>query len=61
MVPDVRAGADRPRPVLTRNGHGAGFWDRLHQSQLGDRLTAMCKPMGESHVYVGDDGQVWFS
>ena len=46
---------------LTRNGHGTGFWDRRYASRLGERLTAMCKPMGESSLYVGDDGRVWFS
>lgn len=43
---------------LTRNGHGAGFWDR-GLGELGDRLTAMSKPYGEVNLYVGDDGQVW--
>lgn len=29
---------------LTRNGHGAGFWDRdeLSEGDLGDRLSALC-------------------
>jgi hypothetical protein len=40
---------------LTRNGHGAGFWDR-GLGELGDKLTAMCRPYGTSDLYVGDDG-----
>jgi hypothetical protein len=46
---------------LTRNGHGAGFWDRseLDQGGLGDRLTTMCKEFGEVYVYLGDDGKVY--
>lgn len=43
---------------LTRNGHGAGFWDR-GQGETGDRLTALCKPFGEQHPYVGDDGLIY--
>ena len=31
---------------LTRNGHGAGFWDRGLGS-LGDRITVLVKPYGE--------------
>ena len=34
---------------LTRNGHGAGFWDRkeLEEGDLGDKLTAIAKGMKE--------------
>lgn len=42
---------------LTRNGHGAGFWDR-GLGDLGDRLTAMAKPYGEVNLYVGEDGKI---
>jgi hypothetical protein len=45
---------------LTRNGHGAGFWDR-GLGEVGDELTANAKPFGESNAMVGDDGQVWLS
>lgn len=41
--------------ALTRNGHGAGFWDR-GLGDLGDRLTAMSKPYGESSVNVSEEG-----
>jgi len=43
---------------LTRNHHGSGFWDRC-LGELGDRLTAMAHPYGESYLYVGDDGLVY--
>jgi len=43
---------------LTRNGHGAGFWDR-GQGNVGDELTALSKPFGEFSLYVGDDGAVY--
>jgi hypothetical protein len=34
---------------LTRNGHGAGFWDRGYGT-LGRRLSDACKPYGEAYV-----------
>lgn len=43
--------------LLTRDGHGAGFWDR-GLGDKGDRLTAACKPWGESGLYVGDSGDI---
>lgn len=39
---------------LTRNGHGAGFWDR-GLGELGDKLTALCKPYGESYLILESD------
>jgi hypothetical protein len=41
--------------ALTRNGHGAGFWDR-GLGDLGDRLATAAKVYGESSVYVNDYG-----
>jgi hypothetical protein len=43
---------------LTRNGHGAGFWDR-GLGELGDALTAAAKTYGEQWLYVGDDGLIY--
>jgi len=41
---------------LTRNGHGAGFWDRNGiDDDLGNRLTDSCKDFGECWIYVNDD------
>lgn len=45
---------------LTRNGHGAGFWDRGLGS-LGDTLTEACDPYGECHLTVEDDGKIYVS
>ena len=36
---------------LTRNGHGAGFWDGDYPIN-GDRLTDECKQYGELHIDV---------
>lgn len=41
---------------LTRNGHGAGFWDRGRK--FGDELTKLAHPFGEVYLYVGDDGRI---
>lgn len=40
--------------VLTRNHHGAGFWDR-GLGDLGDRLTKASHPYGEQSLEFGDD------
>lgn len=40
---------------LTRNGHGAGFWDRGLPEPVGDVLTNAARSMGEQYVVVGDD------
>lgn len=45
---------------LTRNGHGAGFWDRGY-GDVGQRLTDASKPWGEAWLYPGDDGRLYFS
>jgi len=48
---------------LTRNGHGAGFWDRpdLYGEDLAQRLTEYSKAAGSVDVYAGDDGELYFS
>lgn len=47
---------------LTRNGHGAGFWDRFARgvgAGFGRYLTELAAPYGESYLYVGDDGLIY--
>ncbi len=44
---------------LTRNGHGAGFWDRDLPGKLGDKLTEAAKGFGQVDLYIGDDGEVY--
>lgn len=47
---------------LTRNGHGAGFWDRGYPAHIGDALTDLAHSFGEQHPIVGDDGEIhWMS
>jgi hypothetical protein len=46
---------------LTRNRHGAGFWDR-GLGELGDRLTEASHPYGEAYLMPGDGmGELFFS
>ena len=50
---------------LTRNGHGAGFWDRHYndtrEARAGEKLTELATPYGECNLYTGDDGKVYAS
>lgn len=43
---------------LTRNGHGAGFWDGHWPEPQASRLDAAAKAAGERDLYVGDDGLI---
>ena len=42
---------------LTRNRHGAGFWD-LGLGTLGEELSDWARSQGSIDLYVGDDGKV---
>lgn len=41
--------------ALTRNHHGAGFWDRGY-GDLGDRLAEVAHSFGESNAWFQEDG-----
>lgn len=43
---------------LTRNHHGAGFWDRGYV-EIGRRLTESCHKFPEMNLYLGDDGKIY--
>lgn len=43
---------------LTRNGHGAGFWDGDWPEPEASRLTAAAKRFGEVDLYVSDAGKI---
>ncbi len=45
---------------LTRNHHGAGFWDGDWKEPAATRLTEGSHTYGEVHPYVGDDGFIYF-
>lgn len=42
---------------LTRNGHGAGFWDR-GLGEIGDKLSDIASDMGEKSLFWGEDGKI---
>lgn len=42
---------------LTRNGHGAGFWDGGWPEETGEALAAASKQFGEVHAQVFADGR----
>lgn len=43
---------------LTRNHHGAGFWDR-GLGEAGTKLTDAAHAWGSSDLYVGDDNKLY--
>jgi len=43
---------------LTRNGHGAGFFDRGY-GERGDALSKAAKAYGEVYLYADAYGKVW--
>jgi hypothetical protein len=49
---DERAGHDF---FLTRNNHGAGFWDGAWPEEEGERLSESARRFGTSEPYIGDD------
>lgn len=44
---------------LTRNRHGAGFWDGDYEKGLGEALTEIAHTFGETYLYIGDDGKIY--
>lgn len=44
---------------LTRNGHGAGFWDGNWNEPAATRLTDAAHAFGFCDLYVGDDGRLY--
>jgi hypothetical protein len=44
---------------LTRNRHGAGFWDGDYPEPIATQLTELAHSFGECDLYVGDDGLLY--
>jgi len=42
---------------LSRNGHGAGYFDR-NLGDVGERLQDAARALGNFDLYVGDDGKI---
>jgi hypothetical protein len=47
--------------ALTRNHHGAGYWDGDLPEALGEALTGAAQADTERHPYIGDDGLIYIS
>lgn len=45
---------------LTRNEHGAGFWDRGYEEKLADTLTEKAHSFGEVNIFVGRGGKLHY-
>lgn len=46
---------------LTRNGHGAGFWDGDWAEPKASELTDLSDTFGPCEIYQGDDGFLYAS
>lgn len=46
---------------LTRNGHGAGFWDGDWPEPAATQLTKLARRFGEYDLYVGDNDTIYGS
>lgn len=44
---------------LTRNGHGAGFWDGDWSEDYADDLAKAAESYGSFDIYLGDDGNIY--
>ena len=45
---------------LTRNRHGAGFWDGDWPEPAATTLTNAAHDFGEMHLYVGEDDRIYY-
>ena len=45
---------------LSRNGHGAGFFDRGYDDEIEKKLMDSAHKIGGKYVYLGDDGLLYF-
>jgi hypothetical protein len=46
---------------LTRNGHGAGYFDGDWPEPAATRLTTASHRFGEVNLYIGDDNNIYIS
>jgi hypothetical protein len=44
---------------LTRNHHGAGFWDRGYTDNIGDDLTTASQKYKSLNLVLGDDQKLY--
>jgi hypothetical protein len=46
---------------LTRNGHGAGFWDRGYNENISKKLCESAKELKGSDIYLGNNGIIYLT
>jgi hypothetical protein len=46
---------------LSRNGHGAGYFDEIPNDPVWDLLQEQARGCGEIDAYVGDDGKLYLT
>jgi len=46
--------------ILTRNGHGAGFWDGGWHAPWGEKLTELARSFRQVDCYVDEDDDLVF-
>jgi hypothetical protein len=44
---------------LSRNGHGAGFFDGPYPDAIGRKLQDAARVWGSVDLYIGDDGRIY--
>ncbi len=44
---------------LSRNGHGAGFFDRDYPKEIGDTLQKHAREYGEYNLFIGPGEEIW--
>jgi len=63
LDPDLDGGTDSAQGGhdfwLTRNGHGAGFWDGDWPEPYAARLNETAHSFGEFDLWLGDDGKIY--
>ena len=58
-IEDLKASTAGHDFWLTRQGHGAGFWDGGYEEEVGERLTELSKRFGSGDCVIGDDGTIY--
>lgn len=57
-IPDRQAEMAGHDFWLTRNHHGAGFWDGDWPDNAGESLDHAAREFGGFELYIGDDGKI---
>lgn len=61
MIVNLDAGEIGSDFWLTRNGHGAGFWDRGYDDDVEKKLMDSVKQFGTQDLYLGNNNELHLS